>query len=255
MEPGEEISKARLNRQLLLGTGLSWLIYDVVYYGTALNLPSILATVMGEPADDAAEAMHDMVVSSMAIPGVICALRMMGGMGGPKILQAWGFVAIGVLCALLSILTLAAPVGNGEDGDAEVLSHEYAAFLLCCLLIFALNWGCSVSTYVLPMVVFPRHVRASYHGLSAGMGKFGGLLSGIFYPVLRERGMGWTFALYAALCALGALVTHLYVQPEGRDTFRLGTEEHGRSTRESQRGSLEMTGRKDRRRTSDLVPT
>ena len=42
-------------------------------------------------------------------------------------------------------------------------------FFFFSLLIFSLNWGVNVSTYVLPAEVFPTAVRATFFGLSAGV--------------------------------------------------------------------------------------
>jgi PHS family inorganic phosphate transporter-like MFS transporter len=43
-------------------------------------------------------------------------------------------------------------------------------------LMFALNWGCNVATFVLPAVAFPPGVRATFHGLSAASGKLGAVV-------------------------------------------------------------------------------
>ena len=44
----------------------------------------------------------------------------------------------------------------------------FAAYLF---LIFTLNWGVNVSTFVLPASCFPVHVRSTFNGLSSACGK------------------------------------------------------------------------------------
>ena len=61
-------------------------------------------------------------------------------------------------------------------------------FGLLCGLIFALNWGVNVSTYVLPTEAFPSEIRSSFFGVSAAMAKFGALLGTIIgYNSVYER--------------------------------------------------------------------
>ena len=72
------------------------------------------------------------------IPGVVLAIRMMEPMGGPKPLQAWGFVAIAAASLLLLCFY----------AFGEYIGHFWAkwcGFISCCLLIGTLNWGCNVS--------------------------------------------------------------------------------------------------------------
>jgi len=59
-------------------------------------------------------------------------------LGGPKPLQAWGFVAI----ALASLLVLC--FYTGEDYLGHNLA-KWGGFASCSILIGALNWGCNVS--------------------------------------------------------------------------------------------------------------
>eukprot|EP00978_Attheya_sp_CCMP212_P043301 scaffold280108_cov44-Attheya_sp.AAC.2 len=116
---------------------------------------------------------------------------MMGPMGGPKPLQAWGFVAIGTCSILVAVL-----YHGGEDVAPW---KRWGAFAACCCLIFSLNWGCNVSTYVLPMEIYPRALRSTFHGWSAGLGKCGAAL-----------GM---------CCLIGVCITHVFIDPPRENTF------------------------------------
>jgi len=114
----------------LLGTGLSWALYDFVYYGTALNLPEIFGR-MFHGTGLIANAWQNLGAFFMGLPGVISAIWVLRSVG-PKMLQAWGFVAIGSASMVLAVFL-------------SSNSAETPAFLASYLLIFTLNWGCNVS--------------------------------------------------------------------------------------------------------------
>mmetsp|Transcript_12865 Transcript_12865/g.23293 ORF Transcript_12865/g.23293 Transcript_12865/m.23293 type:complete len:284 (+) Transcript_12865:877-1728(+) len=120
----------------LVGTGLCWGLYDFIYYGTAFNLPEIVGKVLGGEGNMITSSWHNLLVSVLGIPGVLYAIKMMGPMGGPKPLQAWGFVAIGTCSILVAVL-----YHGGEDVAPW---KRWGAFAACCCLIFSLNWGCNV---------------------------------------------------------------------------------------------------------------
>ena len=193
----------------LVGTGLSWLLYDFVYYGTALNQPQILGAVL--PADGIyANCLQNIAVTAMGLPGVVCAIAMLRGLGSKR-LQAWGFIAISAVSVAFA-LTL-------------FFAHDSAAasFALFTVLSFVLAWGCNVSTYVLPTEVFPSQLRSSFFGLSAGMGKVGALLGGAAFTPIADssaaHGYTYVFLVCAAVALLGLLTTHCFVEPYRRETL------------------------------------
>lgn len=193
------------------GTGLSWFFFDIVYFGIAFNLPEILSQVFGKGESLMSDSWRNAFVSSMGIPGVVLAIRMMEPMGGPKPLQAWGFVSIGIASAFLAAFF--------RSGDNVGNIERWGAFAVCCSLICALNWGCNVSTYVLPIETFPKEVRSTFHGWSAGMGKLGALLGSFFLTELNSISASLTFALCTLCCGLGLCVTYLFVDPPRSNTF------------------------------------
>ena len=67
--------------------------------------------------------------------------------------QACGFGLMSIACAFLA---LAFRLG----------ASPAAKFGLFCFLLFALNWGPNVSTYVMPTAIFPTAVRSTCFGLA-----------------------------------------------------------------------------------------
>lgn len=135
----------------LLGTGLSWALYDFIYYGTAFNLPEIIAHLFSSnyySANDSdgdnisllvQNSFENAIVSIMGIPGVVAAIWMMEPMGGPKPLQGWGFALIGASSIMIALYS--------HGGDENSINNPWGAFFVSSSLIFALNWGCNVSNF------------------------------------------------------------------------------------------------------------
>jgi MFS family permease len=219
----------------LAGTGLCWALYDFIYYGTAFNLPEIFSRVLGGGDDLLTDAWHNALIASMGIPGVLLAIRMMEPIGGPNPLQLWGFVSIGVASMLVAVSYASSNAGRFQT---------YMAIAACSLLIFTLNWGCNVSsyktkhvwecgdgyfhridltrrprtffvpqvsTYVLPIEVFPATVRSTFHGWSAGMGKCGAALGSFLFTKMNSVSVALTFNVCIGCCVVGVLITHYFI--------------------------------------------
>jgi hypothetical protein len=79
-----------------------------------------------------------------------------------------------------------------------------------------------VSTYVLPTEVFPKDVRSSMHGVSAGMGKVGALLGSVVFTQLNSISVSLTFTACIVACCWGVFVTWRFVEPQYQNTFFVG---------------------------------
>jgi len=190
----------------LVGTGATWLLFDLVYYGTTLNQPAILDSVFGRAEGLWANALQNILAAAFGVPGVLLAIANLRCMR-TKRLQHWGFVANAASAALLVAVALCAPSDRALN---------FGAF---CLLITCLNWGPNVSTFVLPTEVFPTAIRSSFFGLSAAMGKAGALLGGaVFGPIIAssgERGLPIVLLLCSAVSIGGVGLTIFFVEPYG----------------------------------------
>jgi MFS family permease len=65
----------------LIGTGVSWFLYDFVYYGTSLNQPEILNTVFGKGETLLDNCWQSIVLNLMGLPGVILAIIQLQRLG------------------------------------------------------------------------------------------------------------------------------------------------------------------------------
>jgi sugar phosphate permease len=199
----------------LVGSGMGWFLYDFVYYGTALNLPLITQRIFGEDEGEqalASQCWENIALNLMGLPGVVLAIWQLRRLG-TKRLQSWGFVTIAASCLLLAAVFK-------QQRDSRAL-----LFAAACVLIVSLNWGCNVSTYVLPAESYPAEVRSSFFGLSAAMGKFGAIAGTATFQVITAAwGFSGTFVVCAAVSLVGVLVTQYFVEPYGASCRRRGVE-------------------------------
>jgi PHS family inorganic phosphate transporter-like MFS transporter len=103
-------------------------------------------------------------------------------------------------------------------GLAPGMTTAVAPFLLVYgISYFFTEFGPNVTTFVLPGELFPTSVRATGHGISAGIGKFGAFVGVFLFPVLQgSLGLRGTLLLTAGVSVLGALLTLVLPEPAGR---------------------------------------
>ncbi len=86
-----------------------------------------------------------------------------------------------------------------------------------------------MTTFVLPSELYPVSVRATGHGISAGIGKFGAFIGVFLFPVLQTSlGLRGTLALTACIAAIGAALTMVLPEPSGRTLEEIS--HHGPAT-------------------------
>jgi len=165
----------------LIGTGGTWFLFDIAYYGTAIFQPQIVNCIF-QPAVGHALTddffWHNIVVSLAGIPGVLFAIWAMKHIGARN-LGLYGFLLIALGFGALAICFQVATDTN---------ELKWVKFGIFCFCNFMLNCGPNISTYVLPAVLFPFEVRSTFHGLSAGAGKIGAVVGTFMYPALASQG-------------------------------------------------------------------
>eukprot|EP00434_Breviolum_minutum_P005978 symbB.v1.2.005269.t2/scaffold286.1/size306100/8 len=184
----------------LLGTAGSWFLFDVAAYGTVVFTPHILS-IFGDEQSLVTMILHSILLLSFSIPATwlsVVALPMLGA----KKLNLYGFVLQAVLFTSFA-------------SSYSILHQSQKVLLtLLCAIYFGLNWGVCVSTYVLPVQVFPEEFRGTLHGVSAASGKLGALVGAGLFPFLNAAGgVPAVMGLQALVCGLGALLSYLCLPP------------------------------------------
>ena len=81
---------------------------------------------------------------------------------------------------------------------------------------FFTEFGPNMTTFVLPSELYPVTMRATGHGISAGIGKLGAFIGVFLFPVLQTSlGLRGTLLLTAGVAVLGFALTLVLPEPTG----------------------------------------
>lgn len=185
----------------LLGTGVCWLLYDVTAYGILLVQPEITQMIWGEGSSVFEVIWHNIVLNAIGIPGCYMGILVLRQMG-VKWLQFWGFMGLAGSALLLAATSHA------------LTGHPWTQLGLLAVVNFFINWGASITTFILPSVVFPPAVRSTYSGISAAMGKVGAV-AGIYVmkAMLSTWGLAPMMVCAGVPSLVAAFLTFFYVSP------------------------------------------
>jgi MFS transporter, PHS family, inorganic phosphate transporter len=187
---------------LLAGTAGCWFLLDYAYYGNTISTPRIIELISPHASQTTTIAIQLAIFAVAAVPGYVLAIARMDRIGHRR-LQLVGFAAMGACFAVIGLV--------------PGLTTAVAPFLLVYgISYFFTEFGPNVTTFVLPGELFPTQVRATGHGISAGIGKFGAFVGVFLFPVLQgSLGLRGTLLLTGGVSFLGALLTLVLPEPAG----------------------------------------
>jgi PHS family inorganic phosphate transporter-like MFS transporter len=82
---------------------------------------------------------------------------------------------------------------------------------------FFTEFGPNMTTFVMPSELYPVAMRATGHGISAGIGKLGAFIGVFLFPVLQSSlGLRGTLLLTAGVSVLGMALTFVLPEPARR---------------------------------------
>lgn len=194
--------------RLVIGTAGAWFLLDYAYYGNTLSTPMILDRLAPNANLVTRLALTLGLFTAFAVPGYVLAVYRMDRIGHKR-LQLLGFA---VMAACLLVLA-------GWPGITSTLAPFVAIYGISYLFT---EFGPNTTTFVLPSEVFPASLRATGHGVAAGVGKIGAF-AGVFLFPLLAAGFGVRGSLLAAAIAAlaGFAVTLLLPEPAGRSLTSL----------------------------------
>ncbi len=110
---------------------------------------------------------------------------------------------------------------------AGVTNHASTAGLTAIFAIsqLVLNSTVNVTTFLLPVEVFPTRVRGTAHGIAAASGKAGAIITAMCFGIVNEKiGIRGNLGLFAGIMVLAALCTLLIPETKGKTIEEI---EHG----------------------------
>jgi PHS family inorganic phosphate transporter-like MFS transporter len=200
---GRVAARLRSYALTLLGTAGTWFVFDYAYYGNSISTPLILKMVAPHGTLPETVAWTLIIYAVAAVPGYVLAFSTMDRIGHRR-LQLIGFAAMG-----LAFLALGLVPG--------LVSTLVPFLLLYGLSYFFAEFGPNTTTFVLSSELFPVNLRATGHGLSAGIAKLGAFIGVFVFPVLSARlGLAGTLLVAFGFAAVGFLLTLLLPEPAGQ---------------------------------------
>ena len=173
---------------MLAGTAGTWFLLDYAYYGNTISTPQILTLISPTASTMTKIAIQLAIFVVAAVPGYVLAIARLDKIGHRR-LQLFGFAAMG-LCFLI----IAAIPG---------MTTMVVPFLLVYgVSYFFTEFGPNMTTFVMPSELYPVDMRATGHGISAGIGKLGAFIGVFLFPLLNDWfGLRGTLLLTAGVAA------------------------------------------------------
>jgi MFS transporter, PHS family, inorganic phosphate transporter len=188
---------------MLAGTAGTWFLLDYAYYGNTISTPQILGLISPHASTMTKIALQLAIFVVAAVPGYVLAIAKLDKIGHRR-LQLLGFAMMAacfaVIAAVPGMTTMVVPF-----------------LLVYGVSYFFTEFGPNMTTFVMPSELYPVTMRATGHGISAGVGKLGAFIGVFLFPVLQTSlGLRGTLLLTAAVSVLGFALTLVLPEPAGR---------------------------------------
>ena len=188
---------------MLAGTAGTWFLLDYAYYGNTISTPQILSLISPAASTMTKIALQLAIFVVAAVPGYVLAIARLDRIGHRR-LQLLGFSMMAAC-----FLVIAAIPG---------MTTAVVPFLLVYgVSYFFTEFGPNMTTFVMPSELYPVTMRATGHGISAGIGKLGAFIGVFLFPLLNDSlGLRGTLLLTAGVAVLGFALTLVLPEPAGR---------------------------------------
>jgi PHS family inorganic phosphate transporter-like MFS transporter len=187
---------------MLAGTAGTWFLLDYAYYGNTISTPQILSLISPNASTMTKIALQLAIFVVAALPGYVLAIARLDKIGHRR-LQLIGFAVMAACFAVIALV----------PGMTTIV----VPFLLVYgVSYFFTEFGPNMTTFVLPSELYPVTMRATGHGISAGIGKFGAFIGVFLFPVLQTSlGLRSTLLLTAGVAVAGFALTLVLPEPAG----------------------------------------
>jgi MFS family permease len=188
---------------LLAGTAGTWFLLDYAYYGNTISTPQILGLISPHASAMTKIALQLAIFVVAAVPGYALAIARMDRIGHRR-LQLTGFAMMGLCFGIIAAV--------------PGMTTTVAPFLLVYgVSYFFTEFGPNMTTFVMPSEIYPVAMRATGHGISAGIGKLGAFIGVFLFPLLQSGlGLRGTLLLTAGVSVAGLALTLVLPEPAGR---------------------------------------
>src|SRR6266550_9145907 len=171
---------------LLAGTAGTWFLLDYAYYGNTISTPQILGLISPNASTMTKIALQLAIFVVAAVPGYVLAIARLDKIGHRR-LQLLGFAMMAACFLIIAVI--------------PGMTTMVVPFLLVFgVSYFFTEFGPNMTTFVMPSEIYPVSMRATGHGISAGVGKLGAFIGVFLFPLLNSSlGLRGTLLLTAGV--------------------------------------------------------
>jgi MFS family permease len=203
---------------MLAGTAGTWFLLDYAYYGNTISTPQILGLISPHASTMTKIALQLAIFVVAAVPGYVLAIAKLDKIGHRR-LQLLGFAMMAACFAVIALV--------------PGMTTMVVPFLLVYgVSYFFTEFGPNMTTFVMPSELYPVTMRATGHGISAGIGKLGAFIGVFLFPLLNDWfGLRGTLLLTAGVAVAGFALTLVLPEPAGRSLEDMATSTHDTAAR------------------------
>lgn len=192
-ESWRQLFSRRYIRRTVLIT-LPWFMMDIVDYGYSIYIPTLLLAFGMKSFGGS--ILLSALLTCLGLIGYVLVSRFIDRTGRIRS-QSAGFLGLAVGMAALAILTM---------GGKPLIP----LIALCMVFVKVCNAFPDITTWALPVELFPTDLRASAHGVATSFSRLGAAASVFFFPILRQWwGIGPLLLAIAGTQILASLITVL----------------------------------------------
>ena len=199
----------------IVGTTLSWFIFDMAFYGTTLNNGFILQNIGYGSSKSLTTTIFNTAVGDAILAGVFAVPGYWIAVGsidivGRRFLQWMGFLVMAISYLVIGL-------------EYSTLKSNIDLFIVIFGISYMFgNIGPNTTTFILPTELFPTKIRSTAHGIAASIAKLGaGIFTFLFLIIGVALGQNGEFLLLSVMALLGVSITLLTI----RETKGLSLEE------------------------------
>ena len=171
----------------LVGASLSWLLWDIAFYGNKLFQSTFLLALTGDSTSLLEFSLAASLNSFVALLGYFGAAMLVDTVGRRN-LQQYGFLVTGSLFVTCGCLYL-----NDLSSTTLVALYLGSSFFG--------QLGPNATTFLIPAEIFPTEMRTVAHGICAASGKAGALIAVIIFNGTKNEQDLFLLSGYASFAA------------------------------------------------------
>ncbi|ASG67440.1 MFS transporter [Francisella halioticida] len=154
-----------------------WFLMDIAYYGIGLFTPIILESLHVSASASFLDSAGDLIRSTLYV-NIFVVLGAWASIWAIQKMNNILLQKIGFFVSFAGLFILAFSFTSSHFVNMSLIFTGFIIFN------FFVNLGPGITTYSLPAQYYPTHLRATGHGLAAGIAKVGAFIGTMFLPLM-----------------------------------------------------------------------